>query len=95
MDKHDPLWVDVAYWTILRRGQMESLRMIDEDEWPDLTNLPDYHAVYEPDPNFYTPHDYIYELGAFLRDHTVRQRKQRVQQKHERENENRNRNLVI
>jgi hypothetical protein len=77
--------------TIQRSGQLESIRMMDEDEWPDPSDLADYNPIYEPDPNFYYPNDYFYELGMFLRDHTIRKRKERAEAKREAERNNRNR----
>lgn len=55
--------------------------MIDEDEWPDVTTLRDYNPIFPPDPNFYHPDDLVMELAAFLRDHTVKQRRERVANK--------------
>jgi hypothetical protein len=88
--EYDPVWIDIAWWTILRNGQMESLRMIDDDEWPDITVLQDYSAKYPGDPNFYYPNDLVIELGIWLRDHTVKKRKERVTARKEQERAQRN-----
>lgn len=69
--------------------------MIDEDEWPDLGQLADYDPIYDPDPNFYTPVDLVAELGMFLRDHTIKQRKKRVQSKKESERARAQQNVMF
>jgi hypothetical protein len=89
------MWVETAYWTIVRRGQMESLRMIDEDEWPDAGSLVDYQPIYDPDPNFYHPIDHIVGLGMYLRDHTMKQRKLRVKNKKESERDKRQQHVMF
>ncbi len=61
--------------------------MIDEDEWPDPSSLSDYQPKFDADPSYYFPVDHIAELGVFLRDHTIQQRKMRVVQKREQERE--------
>lgn len=81
--------MEIAYWTIIRRGQMEHLRNMDEDEWPEPFELADYEPKYKADPDFYHPKDYIVELGAFLRDDSIRKRKERVEKKREAEQANR------
>lgn len=55
--------------------------MIDDDEWPDITTLQDYETKFPADPSFYHPHDLVFELMAWLRDHTVKNRKDKVTQK--------------
>lgn len=64
---------------------MEHLRNLDEDEWPELIELADYEPRFPPDHDYYHPTDYIMELGAFLRDDSIRKRKNRVKDKREAE----------
>jgi hypothetical protein len=79
----DPVWVETAYLAIVRRRQMEELRMIPEDEWPDKTILADYDSIFPDDVNYYTPQDLILPLGSWLRDHRIRARKEQVRAKNQ------------
>lgn len=79
----DPVWVEAAYLSIVRRHQMEELRTIPEDEWPDKASLQEYDPIYPEDINFYEPVDLLPKLGMWLRDHRIRQRKEQVRLKNQ------------
>lgn len=56
--------------------------MVPEDEWPDLIAIAQYdESVYPEDVNYYEPHDYILNMGAWLRDKRIRTRKEQVRAK--------------
>lgn len=57
--------------------------MIPEDEWPSKAELQDYRPRFPEDENFYEPHDLLPQLGMWLRDHRIRNRKEQVKQKNE------------
>jgi hypothetical protein len=83
--EYDPIWVEIAYWSIVRRNQMDGLRMLDEDEWPDKSVLDGYEPRFPDDVNYYHPEDYVRELSMFLRDNGISGRKKRLQSKRENE----------
>lgn len=77
------MWVETAYLTIVRRRQMEELRMMPEDKWPDKITLADYDPVFPSDIDYYEPEDLIYRLGGWLRDQRIRNRKEQVRRSQE------------
>lgn len=52
--------------------------MKPEDKWPNPLELAEYESVFPDDINYYEPEDFIYRLGAWLRDDRIRTRKEQV-----------------
>jgi len=77
--------VEIEYFAIMRKFQMQNMGNIEKQDWPKLIDLPEYRSRAPADPNFYFPNDYFYELGEWQRDYRYRQaiklRDQRNEQK--------------
>ncbi len=67
--------VDLEYFAILRRYQLENLHSYDEDERPTKVSLINYRSHTSPDTDYYNPEDLFIPLGEWLRDKNVARRR--------------------
>jgi hypothetical protein len=66
--------VEVAFYAIQRRYQLENLNTFDKKEWPRFSDLIDYRSKSPRDPDYYRPTDYFLPLGEWLHDAAVRRK---------------------
>ena len=66
--------VEVAFYAIQRRYQIENLHTFDKEEWPRLSDLIDYRSKMPRDVDYYRPNDYFLALGEWLHDASERRK---------------------
>lgn len=68
--------VDLAYYAILRRYQMEHLHTIDREEWPSPVSLIDYQYTGPVETDYYNGNsDLFISLGEWLKSYREQERR--------------------